>query len=153
MKTHHIILSWLIVSCHIATAQVTNTPTQTNATTIKIETTPVATPSEKKLPTWYVFKIKAFHKVTFSEDRTFAIVEGVTMKDKEFKVKLVWAQPFKNSHPKVLDRWLKKSKADFEAGIPYIIAGKVISRDPLTIEPDTVVGNAPNWGAPSENVY
>ena len=75
------------------------------------------------------------------------------MKDKEFKVKLVWDETFKESHPKSIDQWLKKSKADFEAGIPYVIAGGVIGRDPLTIKPDTVAPNAPNFGAPSENVY
>jgi hypothetical protein len=57
------------------------------------------------------------------------------------------------SHPRAVDRWFRESKAEFDAGIPYVIAGRVISRDPLTIEPDTVVSHAPNFGAPPENVY
>lgn len=122
-------------------------------TTSAIETPSVAATTKQRLPTWYVFKIKALHKVTHSDDRSLTIVEGVTMKDKEFKVKLVWDEPFKQSHPRAIDQWLKKSKADFEAGIPYVIAGGVISRDPLTVKPDTLASHAPNFGAPPENVY
>ena len=143
----------LLLGCSRESTKPVKISTDTNTPTIAIETSTVATPSEKTLPTWYVFRIKAFHKVTSSDDRSFAIVEGVTMKDKEFKVKLVWDEPFKEAHPRSIDQWLKQSKADFEAAIPYVIAGEVISRDPLTIKPDTVVSNAPNFGAPPENVY
>jgi hypothetical protein len=114
---------------------------------------PAVAPPVKTPPNWYVFRIKSLQKVTFSEDRSFAIVEGVTMGDRAFLVKLVWAGPFKESHPKAVERWFRQSKEKFDAGIPYVIAGKVISRDPLTIEPDTVVSHAPHFGAPPENVY
>jgi hypothetical protein len=153
MRILNLIPLLLLPGCSRESTTPAKRSTDTNTTTITIEAPPVVTPSEKTLPTWYVFKIRAFHKVSHSDDRTFAIVEGVTMKDKEFKVKLVWDEPFKEAHPKSIDQWLKKSKADFEAGIPYVIAGQVISRDPLTIKPDTVVPNAPNFGAPPENVY
>jgi hypothetical protein len=48
---------------------------------------------------------------------------------------------------------MKRSKAEFEAGVPYVIAGEVLSRDPLTIRPDTVAEKAPGFGAPARNVY
>ena len=143
----------LLLGCSRESTTAVEISADTNTTTVAIETPSVAAPSEKKLPTWYVFKIKALHKVTHSDDRSFTIVEGVTMSDKEFKVKLVWDELFKEIYPKSLDQWLKKSKADFEADIPYVIAGGVISRDPLTVKPDTVVPHAPNFGAPPENVY
>ena len=153
MKIQHIVSLLLLAVCSNAGAQTTNTFGQTNTTMPATQKSEAAAKSKDALPTWYVFKIKAFHKVTYSDDRSFAIVEGVTMKDKEFKVKLVWDESFKEAHPKSIDQWLKKSKADFEAGIPYVISGEVISRDPLTVKPATVVGHAPNFGAPPENVY
>jgi len=151
MKIQRIVPLLLLIDCCCVSAQVTNTLSQRN--TITIEMPQAAAPIEKTLPTWYVFKIKAFHKVTYSDDRTFAIVEGVTMKDKEFKVKMLWDDSLKGAQQQALDQWLKISKADFEAGIPYVIAGKVISRDPLAIKPDTLAPHAPNFGAPPENVY
>jgi hypothetical protein len=111
------------------------------------------TPSVATPPSWYVFRIKSLQKVTFSGDRLSAVVEGVTMGDRTFRVKLVWAEVFKESHPRAVERWSRESKADFDAGVPYVIAGKVVSRDPLTIEPDTVVSHALHFGAPPENVY
>jgi hypothetical protein len=143
----------LLLGCSRESATPIKTSTDTNTTTVTIEMPSIAAPSQKELPNWYVFKIKEFHKVTFSDDGAFAIVEGVTMKDKEFKVKMVWDKWFKEGHTRTIDEWLKKSKADFEAGIPYVISGEVISRDPLTIKPDTVVPNGENFGAPPENVY
>ncbi len=112
-----------------------------------------AAQAPKNPPTWYVFRIKQLSRVTHSANKTYAIVEGVTIKDKPFKIKLVWSAPFKNTFPKSLDRWMKLSKENFAAGVPYVIAGKVIARDPLTIEPDTVVSHAPRFGAPQENVF
>jgi len=153
MKILSLIHLLMLLGCSRESTKPVKIPAPTNTATITIPTLTVVTPSTKTLPTWYVFKIKAFHQVTFSDDKTFAIVEGTTMSDKEFKVKLVWDEPFKETHPRSIDRWLKKSKADFAAGIPYVIAGKVVSRNPLIIEPDTVVANAPNFGAPPENVY
>jgi hypothetical protein len=149
MKTQNIILLLLLIGCCGVRAQTTNTGAQTNA----IQNPRGAAPSDKKLPTWYVFKIKAFRKVTYSDDRTSAIVEGVTIKDKEFKVKMVWDERFDGAHQKALDQWLKRSKEQFEAGIPYVIAGEVLSWDPLTVKPDTMAPHAPNFGAPPENVY
>lgn len=153
MKTPHIITLLLLVDCCGVIAQTTNARTQTNTATITIQKPQTTAPFEKQLPTWYVFKIKAFHKVTYSGDRTSAVIEGVTLKDREFKIKVLWDATFKGNHQRCVDEWLKRSKANFEAGLPYVISGMVISRDPLTIEPDTVVDKAPNFGAPAENVY
>lgn len=153
MKILSLIPLLLLLGCSRKSTTPANVAADTNTTTVAVASPPTTAPSENPLPTWYVFKIKAFRKVTHSADRTSAIVEGVTMKDKEFTVKLVWDEPFKEAHPRSIDNWLKKSKADFEADIPYVIAGSVISRDPLTIKPDTIVPNAPNFGAPAEDVY
>ena len=153
MRTLLLIALLLLLGCAREGAAPDKPTADTSAPAKAIGTPPAPAPSEKKLPNWYVFRIKAFNKVTYSDDKTFAIVEGVTVADKMFKVKLVWAEPFKASHPRAIDRWLKLSKAAFEAGIPYVIAGDVISRDPLAIRPDTVVANAPNFGAPAESVY
>jgi len=153
MKNRSVISLLLSVVWCSASAQITHTVGQTNTTTLAPQTPAAATNSPGKLPTWYVFKIKAFHKVTHSGDRSSAIIEGVTIKDKEFKVKLVWDDSFNGNQQKILDAWRKRSKADFQAGIPYVIAGKIISRDPLAIKPDTMTPHAPNFGAPPENVY
>ena len=153
MKAQQIILLLLSAVCCSLSAQMTKTHSQTNTTAITSQTPDATAQSEETLPTWYVFKIKAFHKVTYSEDRSSAIIEGVTTKDKEFKVKVVWDDSFNGAQQAAIDAWLKRPKADFDAGIPYVIAGKVISRSPLAIKPDTMVPHAPNFGAPPENVY
>ncbi len=80
----------LLLGCSRENATPIKTSTDTNTRIVTIKMPSVAAPSEKTLPNWYVFKIKEFHKVTFSDDGAFAIVEGVTMKGKEFKVKMVW---------------------------------------------------------------
>ncbi len=129
--------------------QPVKTSTASNTITIVNDTPLVSQP--KALPNWYVFKVKQFRKITHSGDKTFAVVEGVTMGDKPFKVKVVWDQSF--NHRKLLDDWTKRAQAEFEAGIPYVISGEVMSRDPLTIMDDTVVSNGDNFGAPPENVF
>lgn len=91
--------------------------------------------------------------MTCSEGRSSAIIEGVTIKNKEFRVTVIWDDSFHGAQQNALDAWHKRSEADFQAGIPYVIAGKIISRDPLTIKPDTMAPHAPNFGAPPENVY
>jgi len=122
---------------------------------VRSSTAPNATVTGKDvaLPSWYVFKIRQLRAVTDSADGTFATIEGVTMQGREFKIKVVWADVFREGHRRAVDGWFKRSKAEFEAGIPYVIAGEVISRDPLTIKPDTVVEKAPAFGAPPRNVY
>jgi len=107
----------------------------------------------KRPPTWYVFKVREFRRLTDSDDKTASIIEGVTVGGREFTIKVVWDPVFRGSHRKSIETWMKRPKAEFEAAIPYVIAGRVLSRDPLTIEPDTVVPHAPNFGAPPENVY
>src|ERR1017187_1346295 len=153
MRTLGLIPLLLLVGRVCQGATPVDVDVDTNAISVTAGKTSTVASAQEPLPTWCVFKIKAFHKVTFSDDGAFAIVEGVTMNDKEFKVKLVWDEPFKKGHPRTIAEWLKKSKADFEAGIPYVISGEVISRDPLSIKPDTVFPNGENFGAPLENVY
>ena len=104
-----------------------------------------------KQPTWYVFKIKELRKVTHSPDKTFSTMEAVTMKDKPFTVKLVWTQL--TNGVRTLDAWVNTPKEKFAANVPYVIAGSVLSLKPLTIAPDTLAPNAPNFGAPEENVF
>src|SRR5437667_23781 len=63
----------LLLGCSRESTKPVKISTDTNTPTIAIETSTVATPSEITLPTWYVFRIKAFHKVTSSDDRSFAM--------------------------------------------------------------------------------
>ncbi len=125
---HHLLFAILIlVVPHNAFAE--PAASQTN----QAEIPKAASPSNKPLPTWYVFKIKSFKKITHSTDGKSALIEGVTTKDHEFKIKVVWDEKFQGAQRKAIDQWLKRPPAEFEAGIPYIIAGEVLNRDPLTI--------------------
>ena len=148
-----IILSALLLAgCrHESTTPVRPSTAPNETVTVKGEAP--AAPTSASAPSWYVFRIRELRAVTDSADGTFATIEGVTMQGKEFRIKVVWADVFRESHRRAVDGWFKRSKAEFEAGIPYVIAGEVISRDPLTIKPDTVVENAPGFGAPPRNVY
>ncbi|MFI5182625.1 MAG: hypothetical protein ACHQPI_14680 [Thermoanaerobaculia bacterium] len=140
-----IILSALLLAgCSRESTTPVRTSTASNAT---------VTVKDVALPSWYVFKIRQLRAVTDSTDGTFATIEGVTTQGREFRIKVVWADVFRESHRRAVDGWIKRSKAEFEAGIPYVIAGEVINRDPLTIRPDTVVANAAGFGAPPRNVY
>jgi hypothetical protein len=147
-----VLLALFLLGCSREGATPTKVPAAATPNAVVVGP-PAAARSAETPPSWYVFKIRQLRAVTDSADGTFAVIDGVTMQGKEFEIKVEWADVFKESHRRAVDGWMKRSKTEFEAGIPYVIAGEVIGRDPLTIKPDTVAEHAGAFGAPPRNVY
>jgi len=107
---------------------------------------------------WKVIRIKELKQIQNSEDSSYATLQGVTTKDKEFDVTLAfwfYEPSMFAGCSKSIKRWIDKPDAE---DIPYVIAGSTLvsnveNKDRFILSVDTCTKKASNFNAPAESEY